>query len=246
MGLGLEITRVDPAYRNNDPVEAREVDYEIFYQVQPFTMTGRKRILSLIAAVRHVVENEIPGDFVECGVWRGGSAMAIALTLLDLGVTDRKILLFDTFEGMTPPENVDVKIDSGMASDTFATEGEIDGHSKWLFAGLNEVRSAMESTLYPEEMIEYRVGDVAATLLGELPDSISLLRLDTDWYASTKIELEVLFPRLSFGGICIIDDYGHWLGSRRAVDEYFHAHSPRPFFQRVDHSARMAVKTTSG
>ena len=81
-----------------------------------------------------------------------------------------------------------------------------------------------------------------STLLDRVPEQIAILRLDTDWYESTKTELEVLYPRLAPGGICILDDYGHWQGARQAVDEYFSHNQPRPLIMPVDFSGRIFIK----
>ena len=98
-------------------------------------------------------------------------------------------------------------------------------------------------TGYPEEKIHFVQGRVEETIPASAPDSISLLRLDTDWYESTKHELVHLFPRLSPSGVIIIDDYGHWKGCRKAVDEYFDTGDhPQLLLNRVDYSCRIAVK----
>jgi predicted O-methyltransferase YrrM len=91
--------------------------------------------------------------------------------------------------------------------------------------------------------VRFVEGDVVQSLKIEsnLPESISVLRLDTDWYESTRAELEVLYPRLSPGGVLIIDDYGHWGGAKKAVDEYFRGR-PKPLLQYTDYTGRMGVK----
>jgi len=85
-------------------------------------------------------------------------------------------------------------------------------------------------------------GAVEDTLPDRAPMEIALLRLDTDWYASTKHELETLYPRLVSGGVLMLDDYGHWTGCRKAVDEYFAANAPAPLLNRIDYTARVATK----
>ena len=85
-------------------------------------------------------------------------------------------------------------------------------------------------------------GKVEDTLPGHAPDHIAVLRLDTDWYASTKHEMEHLYPRLARGGVLIIDDYGHWAGSRQAVDEYLAEHGIHLLLNRTDYTGRMALK----
>ena len=96
---------------------------------------------------------------------------------------------------------------------------------------------------YPPERVHYVQGKVEETLLGKRPRSIACLRLDTDWYESTRDELEHLFPLLVPGGVLILDDYGFWAGQKKAVDEYFAAHGITLLLQRIDANARLAIKT---
>jgi hypothetical protein len=116
-----------------------------------------------------------------------------------------------------------------------------DGNNVWCVASIEDVRVNVLSTCYPADRFEFVKGDVSQTLLSSVPDQLSLLRLDTDWYESTRISLEVLYPRLSVGGVCILDDYGHWEGARVAVDEFFGDH--RPLMHQIDYSGRIFVKT---
>ena len=110
------------------------------------------------------------------------------------------------------------------------------------YAPIMDVRSNMESTGYPLSLLHFVQGKVEETVPSSAPDQISILRLDTDWYESTKHELLHLFPRLSRNGILIIDDYGDWVGARKAVDEYFAAHGLKPFLARIDTTGRVYVK----
>jgi hypothetical protein len=115
-------------------------------------------------------------------------------------------------------------------------------HALWAVASLEDVQANIASTGYPRERIHFVRGKVEDTIPGTISERIALLRLDTDWYESTRHELTHLYPRLSRNGVLIIDDYGHWQGARQAVDEYF-AHSAEPvFLHRVDYTARLLVK----
>src|SRR5262245_58083227 len=159
------------------------------------------------------------GDVVECGVWMGGH-----IVLARLVSPKRRCWLFDTFAGMTEPNEFDVKRSNGQrALDVFNSP---DRAIK--FAGVCEgdVRSIlMHEHVYHPELTIFIKGDVCQTLRSEpLPQRIALLRLDTDWHQSTKVELDVLWPRLISGGVCIIDDFGHWAGARKAATEYFSKH----------------------
>lgn len=211
------------------------------------SMTGVQRLQALVDGVRYVVARGVPGDFAECGVWRGGSVMAMVLTLQDLGVTDRHVWLYDTFEGMTAPTAEDVSPYDPPALETWQ-QAETTGERPWseLFApedvGEEAVRARVLSTGYPAELVHIVKGPVERTIPGQAPDRLALVRLDTDWYESTRHEMEHLYPRLAQHGVLIIDDYGHWEGSRRAVEEHFAAHPPAPLLQRTDYAGRMAVK----
>jgi len=203
--------------------------------VQALTMTSAERLFGLHQAIRYLHAAEIPGDVVECGVWRGGSSMMAALTLMALDVT-RPLWLYDTFEGMTAPS----EHDKPFQGTPDAAEAEYRRSLEWADASLQDVQANMANTGYPTELVRYVRGDIAQTLPAEMPDSVALLRLDTDWYASTRHELEHLWPRLSPGGVLIIDDYGHWEGARKAVDEFF-ADTP-VLLARLDYTGRMVVK----
>jgi O-methyltransferase len=209
--------------------------------VAPYTMTSPERIHALVTAVEYVIANDIPGDIVECGVWRGGSMMAVAETLVRLGKTNRRLYLFDTFEGMPPPAETDVNFRGEAAADLMS-KAERDTAWVWAVAQLEDVKERMRSTGYPEDLIEYVEGKVEDTIPREAPEQVAILRLDTDWYQSTKHEMKHLYPRLSPGGVLIVDDYGHWEGAKKAVDEYIVEERVRCLLCRVDYTGRIAVK----
>jgi O-methyltransferase len=207
--------------------------------VEEFTMTSPERIASLVNAVEYIEKQNIQGDIVECGVWRGGSMMSVAYTLMRLN-RHRRLHLFDTFEGMPPPTDKDVNLRGEEASKLLKKSDR----SAWVWAEcqIDEVRRNMESTGYAPENVNYIVGKVEDTIPANAPEKIALLRLDTDWYESTRHELIHLFPRLSRGGVLIIDDYGHWQGARRAVDEYFEENNLPILLCRIDYTGRIALK----
>jgi hypothetical protein len=239
--LGIDIVRYRPQRRGQIPADIPARDREVLERVTPYTMTSRERQAALVEAVRYVVQRGLDGCFVECGVWRGGSSMAMALTLMQEGVTSRNLYLFDTFEGMTPPSEVDRTPDGVTAQTHLDLDTKREGY--WCVADREDVAANMRSTGYPEARVHLVKGPVEQTIPAQMPpEPISLLRLDTDWYESTRHELEHLFPRLCQGGVLIIDDYGHWEGARKAVDEYFAAHGQRFLFHRVDYTARLLIK----
>jgi O-methyltransferase len=236
---GWELAR--PADREAQALaDLSDGDRGILARVAPFTMTGPERRASLIGAVDHVVRHGIAGAAVECGVWRGGSMMAVALALLARGDASRELFLYDTFEGMSEP----TELDRGLGGESARAQLDRSGRDAlvWAVAGLDDVRANLWSTGYPRERIHLVRGRVEDTIPATLPGPIALLRLDTDWYESTRHELEHLYPLLAPHGVLIIDDYGHWQGARRAVDEYFAASGEPVFLHRVDYTARLVIK----
>jgi hypothetical protein len=166
--------------------------------------------------------------------------MAAALTLMDEGDTSRELYLYDTFEGMPEPTDADRSYD-GVPADVQLSETP-KGEGVWCYSSLDEVKTNLALTKYPAERIHYIQGKVEETLPANNPPPLALLRLDTDWYESTKHELEHLFPLLAEGGFLIIDDYGHWEGARKAVDEFL-ASSPKKYFlHRIDNTGRLIIK----
>ena len=207
--------------------------------VRAWTMTGPEKVNALILAVRYVARHQIPGDIVECGVWRGGSMQAVARTLIAAGDTSRDLYLFDTFEGMPPPSEDDRRHDGRAAADLLASSSRTA--NVWAVATLDDVRTGMSQVGYPAPRVHYVPGLVEDTVPGQAPEQISILRLDTDWYASTRHELETLYPRLVSGGVLLLDDYGWWQGARKAVDEFLDATGERLLLLRMG-SGRIAVK----
>lgn len=230
-------------------VEATLDDAEraLVERCRPHTLAGPERIVATADAVAHVVDRDVPGALVECGVWRGGSALAMVLTLQRLGVTDRDVVLFDTFSGMTAPTDDDTSRFDPPARSTFE-RARAEGRRAWDFLfgeevfGRDQVEALLRGTRYPAERIHLVEGPVEETLPGRAPEQVAVMRLDTDWYESTRHEMEHLWPRLSPGGVLIVDDYGHWDGARKAVEEYFDAHGGRPLLARTDYTGRMGVK----
>lgn len=224
------------------PYDLSELERSLYERVENFTMTGPIRVSVLSQAVTHIHQSQIPGDIVECGVWKGGSSMAAAIALLQFDSSDRTLWLYDTFDGMSDPSENDRSHTNESAKILLEREDKENPSSVWCFSPLEEVEQNLFSTGYPREKLRFVQGKVEDTIPEEKPEKIALLRLDTDWYESTLHELRHLYPLLSPGGILIIDDYGYWEGARRAVDEYFASLSAPPFLARIDNSSRIAVK----
>lgn len=241
-GLGYDLVAVDPSGRLSGgyPPDFDDQAVALVRAVAPYTMTSPERLFALREAVRYIVACNIPGDVVECGVWRGGSMMAAARTLTDCGQL-RTLHLFDTFQGMPPPGEVDRDYRGRQAADQLAAQDKATSYV-WAYSSLDEVRRNLHSTGYPADRIRLVPGKVEETLPDQAPEQIALLRLDTDWYESTYHELVHLYPRLSVGGVLIVDDYGHWEGARRAVDQYCRERQLRLLLNRIDYTGRIAVK----
>lgn len=230
-----------------DVVHRRAPDYTpdevaTIEAVRDRTMLSPEHIVMVCRCVEYLASKSIPGAVVECGVWRGGAVMAALRTLLRLDDTSRDVYLYDTFAGMTAPTEMDVSWDGRRALDVHAAHRGTADSSNLALAPLEDVRRAILDVGYPAEKIHFVAGRVEDTIPGTMPDRIALLRLDTDWYESTRHELIHLYPRLSRAGVLIIDDYGFWAGSKKAVDEYIAAHKLRLMLFRSDPSVRYAIK----
>ncbi len=239
--LGFDIRK----YRDDTLVFPPDFDDEtiaIWKKIHPYTLTGKERVYTLVQAVKHLVEFQVEGAMVECGIWKGGSSMAIALTLQNLGISDRDLYMYDTYTGMAQPTEIDVSYKGGRAVERFDRNKISDDVSAWCFSPLEEVTANLHSTGYNKERLHFIQGKVEETIPETIPEKIALLRLDTDFYESTKHEMEHLYPLIEPNGIIIIDDYGHWQGSRIAVDEYIAENNIQIFLNRVDYTARLGIK----
>ena len=199
------------------------------------TMTPINRLFNTFDVCRHVFQQETPGAFVECGVWRGGHAI-LAKRLFHLWGDAREVFLYDTYSGMTSPSHDDVEdLTNKSALSLFRND--------WLSCSLEEVAKGFLETQTPLDNVRFIAGDVCSTLLvsNNLPTTIGVLRLDTDWYASTSAGIRILYPLVATGGMVIVDDYGHWKGSRKAIDEYF-SDVPQPHFHYIDYTCIVGCK----
>lgn len=236
--IGIDIVR----YRGADTTLPLDFDPDviaIWHSVKAHTMASPARISTLCDAVKYLEKNDIDGAIVECGVWRGGSMMAVAKTLLNLDSRNRELYLFYTFEGMSPATEVDIDPQGVSAKSIF--DDPLSNSLPWQPESLEGVKAAIKSTGYPLENCHFIKGKVEDTVPDHAPTEIALLRLDTDWYESTRHEMIHLFPHVVKGGVLIIDDYGYWEGARKAVDEYIAENSTKVLLVRVDDTARMAV-----
>jgi len=232
---GITVTREFSADMSPETIETIRF-------VRPYTMTTVQRIEAVISATHYVVKNDIPGAFVESGVWMGGSIMAAARTLVELGATGRDLYLYDTFEGLPAPGEHDGITGSDQAITELYESANSGSGKPFLDAPVDIVRNNLARTGYPMDRVHTIPGLVEDTIPTSAPDQVAFLRLDTDWYTSTKVEMETLFPRLSAHGVLIVDDYAYLDGPRKAVDEYL-ADFPVPIYlHRIDSSGRMIIK----
>ena len=228
--------------QENYLAEIEESDFNFLKKINKFTMSTPANHWTIIQSLQHIKKNNIEGDLVECGVYKGGNIILFDY-LLEKYQLSKKIFAYDTFEGMSEPSDIYIHIKNNLPSQT--KKNYEKNNIVWCYASLDEVKNNIKKfNLQFENKFKFIKGDVLKTLKvkDNLPEKISLLRLDTDFYESTKIELEVLFPRLVKNGILIIDDYGHWKGAKKAVDEYFNLKENFKWLHRIDYASRLLIK----
>jgi hypothetical protein len=227
-------------YLNRSDLEKDKEFQDLYSKVgtrkSKYTLTSMERCYSLYKAIQYITKGDILGDIVECGVWRGGSAMLAALTLIKSQQTHRKIYLYDTYEGMPEPTDKDIDIHGVPYRLLWKKEKE------FLSVSLDEVKKNILSTGYPKENIIFVKGMVQDTIPNTVPKQIALLRLDTDLYESTYHELFHLYPKTTSQGVIIIDDYGHFQGSQEATEKYLSQNPQKVLLHRIDYSCRVWIK----
>ncbi|MBX2834523.1 MAG: TylF/MycF family methyltransferase [Micavibrio sp.] len=229
--VGVNVSQYKPRGQERFPQHFDDAFGEIYRRNCHNTMVPSSALHAAYQAAKYVAQNNVPGDLVECGVWKGGCVVMMAETLAYYGDTSRKVYLYDTFAGMTEPTEEDRDYIRGYDAIDRFNKSKKDTHTDWAYAPFEEVERNVEASTYPSKQFVYVKGKVEETIPGTLPDAIALLRVDTDWYESTKHEMEHLYPLISKGGVFICDDYGSWAGSRKAVDEYFEKTKANIFMQ---------------
>lgn len=212
------------------------------FAARRFTMTTPERCRHLWDSCQKVLRSGTPGCFVECGVWKGGSAAVMALALRQ-AEPRRRLHLFDSFQGLPEPHKVDgdtaITYSHGRSSGALSSIHRCE-------AGLPEVRNLLLEQLgFTEQQIHFHVGWFQNTVPTDVKGlgPIAVLRLDGDWYESTQVCLKHLYPLLSSGGVVILDDYFCWEGCRKATDEYRATHGVTTPIERVDLDAGCWWKT---
>lgn len=201
----LELVRKAPPPRGRD--EGRD------WPAQAETMVGLRRLDNVQRCVEDVLENGVPGDLIETGVWRGGVTILMRALLKAYGDTTRTVWVADSFRGLPPPSGR-YEADAG------------DEHWRYdvLAVPVELVRSNFERYGLLDAQVRFVEGFFQDTLPSAPIEQLAVARLDGDMYESTIVALEALYPKLSVGGYLIVDDYGGLAGCRRAVDDYRREH----------------------
>jgi len=187
------------------------------------TMVGSARLGNVLECCVDALRRDVPGDFVETGVWRGGTTILMRGVLEAVGDTDRRVWVADSFEGLPVP-------DERYPAD----EGLDWSHVGVLKVDADSVRANFERYGLLDDRVRFLEGWFCDTLPDAPVDALSVLRLDGDLYQSTMDALVALEPRVSSGGYVIVDDYGGWPPCRRAVDDYRAAHGIDAPIEAVD------------
>ena len=207
---------------------------ELLDRVKPYTMVAEPPLRDLVGRMHGILDAGVPGAMVECGVWRGGSSFLMAEVLKRRGEAGRKVWMFDSFEGLPPPQDID-----GPSARAYAEDTENPLYYDNCRAELEEVRAAAR-----ELDLEERVEIVAGWFDQTLPEArdrigpIALLRIDCDWYEPVLLCLETLYDQVSPGGVLIVDDYYQWDGCTIATHEFL---ARRELPLRVQEAAQVAV-----
>ena len=243
--INYNLHKIEPINIEQEFPDSNNFEKELFEIISEYTMTSHERIFALMKSINFVKHNNVDGDFVECGVWRGGNLILFQKFVEKYNLS-KKIYAYDTFEGMSEPDKIDETFKGESSIDLLNKlyKKKVDRKKNILIAdcSIEQVQENFKKFSNKNNLICIK-GPVEKTLdlKKNLPNKISILRLDTDWYSSTKKELEILFPLLEKNGILIIDDYGFWKGARKAVDEYFENKNVTMF--KIDFTGRMIINS---
>jgi O-methyltransferase len=196
------------------------------------SMIGLRRMDNLHHCVQTVIEDQVPGDLIETGVWRGGASIFMRAVLKAFGDTSRKVWVADSFQGLPPPDTARYPADG------------VDSYDGLLSAGLDQVRHNFERYGLLDDQVEFLVGWFKDTLPQAPIERLAVLRLDGDMYESTWQAIEAMYPKLSPGGFCIVDDYGsHASQCGLATDDYRRAHGIADEIVEIDVNGSFWRKT---
>jgi O-methyltransferase len=194
------------------------------------TMIGMKRLDNLQSCVETVIKENIPGDLIETGVWRGGACILMRAILAAYGVKDRRVFVADSFEGLPPPDAEKYPHDKGDVHSTFS----------FLAVSIDQVKNNFSRFGFPvddDPQVVFLKGWFKDTIPTAPIDKLAILRLDGDMYESTIEVLEALYDKLSGGGFCIIDDYS-LPPCKRAVEDFRSKHGITAPLQTIDYTGQ--------
>lgn len=223
----LKLARV-PSHSESDRDEGR------VWRTYPDTMIGLRRLENLQACVETVLHDGVQGDFIETGAWRGGACIFMRGLLAAHYITDRRVFVADSFEGLPPPNTVAHPADVG----------DIHHTHDFLAVDIDAVKNNFSRYGLLDAQVVFLKGWFSDTLPHAPINQLAILRLDGDMYGSTIDSLNALYPKLSPGGFCIIDDY-HLAGCRQAVEDYRTKHAITEPLQCIDWAGRFWRKSTT-
>lgn len=198
---------------------------KIFAQIESYSVCGRQVLEKQYVLAQDVVNRQVPGDFVECGVYNGGSASAIAMALRHTG---KKAWLYDSFAGMPK---------------TTKKDGPLASQYAGLYIGSEEkVREAFNIISFPEDKLIIRKGWFKDTLRDPLPKEVSILHIDCDWYDSVMLTLGTFYDLVAEGGVILLDDFGHWEGCREAFYDFVRKRNISPLLERFGYTQAFWIK----
>lgn len=189
-----------------------------------YTMIGLRRLDNLQACIEDILNNNVPGDMIETGVWRGGASIFMRAVLKSHSVSSRRVWLADSFEGMPVPDTSDTDTDQGYDLSS------VD----YLSVSLDQVRENFRKFNLLDDQVGFLKGWFKDTLPSAPIEQLALLRLDGDLYESTMDALVHLYDRVSGGGYVVVDDYHNWPPCRQAVDEFRQARSIHAELREID------------
>jgi O-methyltransferase len=206
------INTFQPMAMGTSPFGLRKRDLGLDWPPEAETMIGMQRLISLQRCVETVLAEDVPGDLIECGVWRGGACILMRAVLAAYGDETRCVWLADSFEGVPRPDTANYRADKGLMM-------RFDLSAPILAVPETEVRANFQRYGLLDDRVRFLPGWFKDTLHGAPIDRIAVLRVDGDLYESTIQALDALYPRLSPEGFCIIDDY-LLKPCRQAVTDY--------------------------
>jgi hypothetical protein len=219
---------VEPTARTTDgrliPTEQLHLEGGRSWLTPAHTMIGMKRLTNVQVCLQAALESNVPGDAIETGVWRGGATIMMRGVLKAYGVTDRRVWVADSFEGLPPPNPLQYPADRGLDLSSI----------RQLAVPLHEVKGNFARYGLLDEQVCFLKGWFSDTLSNAPIEKLALLRLDGDLYESTMDSLTALYPKVSPGGFVIIDDYGAIPACRAAVHDYLDRHGLSAEIEAVD------------